>query len=96
MSMNSKTTYRLGTVHTVAYTGTAGTISGTIGGGVYQARVWCSSDAHILVGASPTATTSSTPISAGVAEYINVNPGEKVSAIQQSAGGTLYVTELSV
>lgn len=95
MSMGAKTSYRFGTVHTVAYTGTHGVISGVISNGVYQARIYCTTDAHVLVGTAPTATTSSTPVTGGVPEYINVNPGEKVSAVQQSAGGTLFVTELS-
>lgn len=93
--MGAMTTYHLRTTQSVAYTGTAGVITNPISTGVYAVRVWCSTDAHIAVGAAPTATTSNMPVSAGVAEYIAINPGEKVSAIQQSAGGTLYVTELS-
>ena len=32
---------------------------------------------------------------ADTVEYFTCSPGEKVSAIQQSAGGTLHVTEVS-
>ena len=32
---------------------------------------------------------------ADTVEYFTVAPGEKVSAIQLSAGGTLHVTEIS-
>lgn len=86
---------RLGAVQTAAYTGTAGTISMGVGGTTKVVRVWCSTDAHIAIGQNPTATANSTPVSAKQAEYFKVRRGDKVSAIQQSSGGTLYVTEMS-
>lgn len=84
-----------GGYQSVAYTGTAGTISNAISDGVNNAYIWVSSVAHIAVGAAPTATTSYPAIPANTLVMIKVNPGEKVSAIQASTGGTLYVLELS-
>jgi hypothetical protein len=88
-------TGRLGAHQSAAYTGTAGTITNAIGDGVNRARVVCTTDAFIVISKSPTATTAGVFMPAGVVEYFTINPGEKVSAIQSSAGGTLHVTEVS-
>ena len=75
-----------------AYTGTAGTIDNAVASSVI--RVVCTSNAHIKIGASPTATTNDVYMAANVAEYFRCSPGDKVSAIQVSAGGDLHVTEM--
>ena len=82
-----------GTVQSVAYTGTAGTITNGMGLGIARALISVTTDAYVLQGKSPTATTSSTWLPAGTLLYVTVNPGEKFSAIQSSTGGTLTVTE---
>lgn len=94
--LNGKTVpaFKLGTTQKVAYTGTAGTIASGVGATTELVRVWCSSDAHVAVGANPTATTSDMPVTGGLGEIFALAPGDKISAIQQSEGGTLYVTEL--
>jgi hypothetical protein len=33
-------------------------------------------------------------VTAGIPEYFTITPGQKVSAIQVSSGGSLYVTEM--
>ena len=86
-------TGRLGTHQSVAYTGTAGTITTAFSAGLKKARVVVTSAAYIKIGVSPTATTSDVYIAADAPEYFSVMPGEKVSAVQVSAGGTLHVTE---
>lgn len=86
-------TGRLGTVQSVAYTGTAGTITNGIGTQTYKVRVLVTSDAFITTDGT-TATTSGTFMPAMTAEYFTVTPGQKVSAIQSTAAGTLYVTEI--
>lgn len=77
----------------VAYTGTAGTTAN------FRARtkavmVWATTDAYIAVGESVTATTSDTPIPSYTPILFNVPVGTGapwcVSAIQVSAGGTVY------
>jgi hypothetical protein len=83
----------------VAYTGTAGTITG-FKSGIVSVLVWTTSDAYVKVGEGVTATTASTPIPAYTPIILGVpkigagaGAGDlvKVSAIQISAGGTLYV-----
>lgn len=86
---------RPGATQSVAYTGTAGTISNAVGAQTYQVRVWCTSQAYIAFGASPTATTSDIPIPANTPEYFTITPGQKVSAVRDSTSGTLFVTEMS-
>lgn len=78
----------------VAYTGTAGTITNAVSAGTEVIRVCVSSAAYVAIGASPTATTSDCWMAANQCEYFLVKGGNKVSAIQDTAGGTLYVTEM--
>jgi hypothetical protein len=87
-------TGRQGTVQHIAYTAAAGTITNGIGAQCYRVRVWCSTDAYEKIGDSPTATSSDMPMTAGIAETCTITPRQKVSAIQTSSGGNLYVTEL--
>lgn len=85
---------RFGTVQNVAYTGTAGTITNAVGLGTMRVRLLSTTDCYIQINKAPTATTSDVYLPGLSAEYVIVNPGEKVSALQVSAGGTLNVTEI--
>lgn len=84
---------RLVTHQSVAYTGTAGTISTAVGSQTYKVRVLVTTDAYIKIDDSPTATSSDVYLPALEPEYFAITPGMKVSAIQVSSGGTLHVTE---
>lgn len=86
-----------GKTQSVAYTGTAGTITNPLPTDCTAVWVWTTSDAYIKVGSSPTATSTDFPLMAYVPVVIPVHTtslqsanGVKVSAIQISAGGTLY------
>lgn len=83
------------TSQNVAYTVTAGTITNAISAHIFLVRVVTTTAAHIAIGVSPTATTSDMYMPAGISEYFRINPGEKVSAIQSAAAGTLHVTEIT-
>lgn len=52
-------------------------------------RVVCDDDSHILIGADPTATTSSVYFPANHVEYISLNKADKISVL----GGNMYVTD---
>ena len=86
---------RLSTVQNVAYTGTAGTLTNAFGTQTYKVRCLATTDCYIRIEASPTATTSDTYLVGLSAEYFSVSPGQKVSAVQVSAAGTLIVTEIT-
>lgn len=83
----------------VAYTGTAGSVTGW-NAGPQGVLVWCTSDAYIRVGEGATATTGDTPLPAGTPVPIIIPPGSgaiwRVSAIQVSAGGTLYAKPINI
>jgi len=61
--------------------------------------IWCTSDAYVLVGEGVTATTAATPIPAFTPIPFMVPQGTgapwRVSAIQISAGGTLYAKPMN-
>jgi hypothetical protein len=88
-------TGRLDTHQSVAYTGTAGTIATVVASQTYKVRVLVTTDAYIKIGNTPTATTSDVYLPGLSAEYFTITPGQKVSAIQVSANGTLHVTEIT-
>jgi hypothetical protein len=85
---------RLGTHQSVAFTGTAGTIANAVGAQTTKVRVLTTTDAFIKIDNAPTATSSDVYLPAFQAEYFHITPGQKVSAIQAAAGGTLHVTEI--
>src|SRR5690242_2397770 len=94
---NSETTFKPGATQSVGFTGTAGTITNPVAQGTRVVRVYTTSDAFIRISADGSAaTTSDMPLPGGTAEYFQItgNIG-KVSAVQISASGTLYVTEMT-
>lgn len=76
---------------TVSYTGTAGTTAVLAECSVV--RVMTTTDAFIEIGANPTAAANTGLfLPAYSPEYFSCPAVAKVSAVQVSAGGTLYVT----
>ncbi len=87
--------WRLGATQTVAIGG-AHAESSAVGAQTRAVLISATSDCHIVIGANPTATTSTTLIRSAYPPLVfAATPGDKVSVIQDSAGGTLYVTELT-
>jgi hypothetical protein len=80
------------THQSVAYSGTAGTVTNALKSRVV--RVVCTTAAYVKVGDSPTATAADVYVPAECPEYFRCEPGHKVSAIQVAANGTLHVTEM--
>ena len=85
-----------GTAQKISYTATAGT-SNAVGAQTRAVLVSVTSDAHVkITQAGTAATTSDTLIKASWPPIVlGISPGDKVSAVQDAASGTLYVTELS-
>jgi hypothetical protein len=77
-----------------AYTGTAAAIDNATSAQTRVIRVVLTSAGYIAIGSAPTATASDIYMPANVPEYFVVPPSIKVSAIQDSAGGNLHVTEI--
>ena len=81
------------TTQKASFTGTAGTISNAVNSSIV--RVVCTSAAYVAIGSAPTADANDMYVAADQPEYFRVIPGsDKVSAVQVSAGGDLYVTEM--
>ena len=79
---------RIGVHQSVAYTGTPGVTNG-VGLGVNKVRVLVTTDALVS-----TDGLNSAYVVAMQAEYFTVTQGQKVSATQVTAGGTLHVNEM--
>lgn len=77
----------------ISYTGTAG-VTGAWPAGAQGVVVWSDQACYVLVGEGVTATTASTPIPANTPIPFKVPASVsgqwRVSAIQVSAGGTIY------
>lgn len=58
-------------------------------------RLFSTTMCHIRIGSNPTATTSHMPLGANIPEYFVVVSGAKIAAIQNSASGTLYISEVT-
>jgi hypothetical protein len=85
--------YRAGAHQKVAFTATAGTVTNGASIGVNVVRVVLTSAGYIAIGAVATANGIYMP--ADRPEYFVITPGQKVSAIQATAGGDLHVTEMT-
>lgn len=84
----------LGTTQKVTTSGTTAQ-SSAFGTSTTLIRVIATQDCFIVTGTSPTAVADGTCalLPAGIPEYFGVNSGDKIAAIQSSAGGSLYITE---
>ena len=76
----------------VTYTGTAGTTT-ALPDTTSAVRLLATTDCFIEIGLTPTAVADTGMyLVANIPEYFQAQPNCKVSAIQVSSGGTLYVT----
>jgi hypothetical protein len=89
------TRYRPGTSQNITVAAASAAVTNAFGSQTYAVRLASTTACWYVVAGTPVATTSDVYLPAGVIEIIKVNPGEKVAAIQASAGGTMSVVELS-
>lgn len=87
-------TGRIGITRSITYTAGAGTIGTGFSTGVAKARVVTTTDAFVIIGKDVTASNTCCYMPALVPEYFTVSPGEVLSAIQVTTGGSVYVTEI--
>jgi uncharacterized Zn-binding protein involved in type VI secretion len=73
-------------------TGTAAASATAFGAQTRMIRVVSNSACHILVGGAPVATVTDPFLPPLWVEYLNVNPGEKISAIQAATNGLVTAT----
>lgn len=84
--------YRPGATQTVLVGATSVATTNAMGSGFRAARIVSTTDCHVKVDPSPTATTDDMFLPADTPEIIRVHPDDKVAFIQNAAGGTAYVT----
>ena len=101
MDLNPSTNNALFPARSVAYTGTAGsTATWPFDPTIRAVLVWCTTDAYVAIGDGVTATTNDLPLPAYTPVVLPINanvPGSsswRVSAIQITAGGTVYAKPL--
>lgn len=92
---------RQGAIKNITLAATAAS-SGAFGAQTYQLRLSTTSACWYLIsedgteGATVAASkTNASYLPANVIEYVTVTPGQKLSAIQDSATGTLNITEMT-
>lgn len=79
-------------------TGAASAQSASFQATTEEIRVVCTAACHINIGENPTAAASDNNgmyLPANVVEYFHVTPGQKLAVIQDSASGTLTVSEMT-
>lgn len=82
---------------TVGASSAQSTVIGTVGQTPNRLiRLCATTNCRIAIGTSPTATASSTLLPANIVEYVELTAGERVAVIQDSAGGTLSITECTL
>ena len=86
--------FRPRTTQNVAFTGTSARTAAGVGNFIQVVRVCATAACWIRVGNSTVvATTSDIYLPANTVDYLIVDPGSFIAAIQASAAGTLNVTE---
>lgn len=93
---NVEVVFRPDTTQSVAVSGSSAATPAGVGTQTYAVRLFSTTDCFVKIGSSGlSATTSDMPLPASKPEYFRVTPGQYVAAIQLTASGTLYVTELT-
>jgi hypothetical protein len=93
---NVEPIFRPDTTQSVAVSASSAATSAGIGAQSYAIRLFSTTDCFVKLGpAGTTATTSDMLFPANHVEYFRATPGQYVAAIQLTANGTLYVTELT-
>lgn len=90
---NKQTTYRVSADMTPVTIGASSAASAAVASQVYVVRLHATVACHIAF--DEDATTNNMMLAAGATEYFSVTPGQTVNVIQNSTGGTLYVTEMT-
>lgn len=88
--------YPLGVTQSVTYSATAARTSTGVGAQTRHVAIYASTDCYYLFGGASVVATpvNGTFLPAGQQHFVKIRSGQFVSAIQDSATGTLKVSEL--
>lgn len=89
------TCYRPETTQVVTVGAASAATTNAVGSQTYVVRLISTTDCHVVFAGTPTATANDMFLAADREELFRISPGEKVAAIQNAAGGSLYVTEMT-
>lgn len=87
--------YYPSTTQSVATGAASAAITNPVGDHIQVVRLVATAACHVAFGDAPAATASDMYLPADEPEYFTIHPGQKVAAIQDSAAGVLYVTEMT-
>lgn len=90
---NKQTTYRVHADMTPVAIAASTAPSAEVSSQVYVVRLHATVACHIAF--DEDATANNMMLAAGATEYFAVSPGQTVNVIQNSTGGTLYITEMT-
>lgn len=95
MGKTLDSTLKFSGVSRVATTsGTAASVA-AISANIFDVRIICGANCWYNTASVATAGAGSIYLPASVVEYIHVNPGTVISVIQDSAGGTFNMAEMT-
>ena len=83
-----------GGTQSVAYTATSGVITTAVGAQTRRVSIYATTACHVRFDGAPTAVTSDFYLPITTRVVLAIRPGQKVAAVQATAGGTIYVSEL--
>jgi tRNA A37 threonylcarbamoyladenosine synthetase subunit TsaC/SUA5/YrdC len=90
---------RQGVTQALAVGAASAALPNAFGSDTFQVRLSATAACFYLIteSASPVAATDANAayLPSGIVEYVTVTPGQKLTAIQATASGTLTVTEVS-
>jgi hypothetical protein len=92
---DNTTAYRIGASQTVTVAGTAANNATPLASKSGVVRLHSTTACRVAIGPGAVAVATSTYLAANAPEYFAFNIGDRVSVIQQSAGGTLTITEMT-
>lgn len=85
-------TARWGTVTNQTYTGAVSTAI-TVSPGVQKVRILVTTDAYVRTDSVTATSTNGAYLPSLTPEYVTVSPGQGITAVQVSSGGSIQVAE---
>lgn len=82
-----------GTSQALSFSGSSAQ-STAVGTQTTLVRLFATQDCFIAIGANPTAAANTSYfLPGGIIDFVGIQPGQKIAAIQSSQSGTLYISE---
>ena len=83
-----------GGTQTITFSGTSAAMTNAVSDQIRRVSLYADADCYIHFAQTPTATTADFFLPGSIQIMLAIHPGQKIAAIQSTAGGTLYVSEV--